>query len=65
MYNGRIDEPYKLKCGLFRYVATLSMVIFSNLHEKDRELLDRMFRKNEPTHKRADLPEENTKNRRR
>jgi len=58
IYNGCIDEPYKLKCGLFKYVAALSMVIFSNLHEKDRELLDKMFRKNEPTHKRADIPEE-------
>ncbi len=56
-HHGCIDEPYNLKCGLFKHVAALSMIIFSKMHEKDRKLLDKMFRRNEPSYKREDLPE--------
>jgi uncharacterized protein len=59
VYTGHIDEPYKLKCDLFKHVAALSMIIFSKLHEKDRKLLDKMFRRNEPSYNRADLKENN------
>ena len=56
-YSGSIDEPYTLRCGLFKHIAALSMIIFSNLHERDRALLDKMFRKNEPAYNRADISE--------
>jgi uncharacterized protein len=61
VYSGRIDEPYTPKCGLFKHVAAISMIIFSKIHKKDKELLDKMFRKNEPVYKRADLPEKHEK----
>ncbi len=58
IYSGRIDKPYNPKCSLFKHIAALSMIIFSKLHQRDKELLDNMFKKNEPLYKRADLPEE-------
>jgi len=58
IYTGHIDEPYSAKCDLFKHVAALSMVIFSKLHEKDKALLDRMFRKNDPLSRRGEVPEE-------
>ncbi|MBU7028804.1 MAG: SPASM domain-containing protein [Theionarchaea archaeon] len=57
-YNNQIDEPYKPRCDLFKYIAALSMVIFSKIHEKDKELLDRMFEKNEPFYRKVDSREE-------
>lgn len=59
MYTGYIDEPYNPRCSLFKHIAALSMVIFSKLHEEDKALLDRMFRKNEPLYRRGEFPEEN------
>lgn len=59
MYTGKIDEPYNPRCSLFKHIAALSMVIFSKLHEEDKALLDRMFRKNEPLYRRGEFPEEN------
>lgn len=59
MYTGYIDEPHNPRCSLFKHIAALSMVIFSKLHEEDKELLDTMFRKNEPLYRRGEFPEEN------
>lgn len=53
-YNNQIDKPYKPRCDLFKYIAVLSMIIFSRIHRKDKELLDNMFEKNEPFYKKPD-----------
>lgn len=62
VYTGQIDKPYPPRCSLFKHIVALSMVLFSKLHEKDKELLDKMFRKNEPLSRRGEFPEENHKN---
>ena len=62
-YTGRIDTPYTPRCDLFKHIAALSMIIFSKIHEKDKELLDKMFQKHESFH-RQDLPEDKQNKRR-
>ena len=58
VYTQHIDEPYEPRCDLFKHVAALSMIIFSKLHERDKELLHKMFRRNEPLHRSEDPTEE-------
>jgi uncharacterized protein len=58
VYSGAIDKPHNPRCSLFKHIAALSMIIFSKLHEKDKALLDKMFRKNEPSYRRGEFPEE-------
>lgn len=53
-YNGRIDKPYKPRCDLFRYITALSMIIYSRIHDKDKELLNNMFEKHEPFYKKSE-----------
>ncbi|MBU6996908.1 MAG: SPASM domain-containing protein [Theionarchaea archaeon] len=58
VYSGAIDRPHSPRCSLFKHIAALSMVIFSKLHEKDKALLDKMFRKHEPSYRRGEFPED-------
>jgi uncharacterized protein len=53
-YNRQIDIPYPPRCDLVKHIAALSMIIFSKIYEKDRNLLDRVFQKNEPLYKQPD-----------
>jgi len=40
--NGSIDLPHDLRCDLHKHVTELSVMIYSTIHSKDKQILDKL-----------------------